>query len=147
MPASPTGSAARNVGRHSAVVHDVGGSDERFRVLGDRVDATLILEDGRTVQVGLLTNGHVSIRAWAAEPYVTNNAEACGVSFILPTIEAMILHGEQVSEMTLRTGAFTEQSLTSPNRDGCWHLATTAIQDRVTAIRTMLSLRRESDSA
>lgn len=144
MPAGPAGSAARSIGRHTAVIHDVGGNDERFRVLGDRVDATLVLEDGRTVQVGLLTNGHVSIRAWAAEPYVTDNAEACGVSFILPMVEAMILHGEQVSEMTLRTGTFTERSLTSPDRDGCWHMASVAIQERVTAIRTMLSLRRGS---
>ena len=131
----------RSDAHHHAQIHGAHGDEAASVVIGDRVDATLTLEDGRTVQVGVLADGHVLVRAWAADPYATDNAEAVSISFTLPTLEDMVLDGAQPGQVTLRTSARTERYLTRPDRDGCWHLSGKKVHDRVTALRTLLALR------
>lgn len=131
--------------RNTVSVHDNFGGSQQHTVRGNRVDATLTLEDGRTVQVGLLNDGRVLLRAWAADPYASNNLTAASVSFRLPTLEDMVLDGAQVSEVNLQTSAATESNLPSPQQPhGCWHLADQAIRDRVQGIRTLLALRDDT---
>lgn len=128
--------------RNTVTTHDA-TTDGRTRIIyGDRVDATLALEDGRSVQVGVLADGRVFMRAWAAEPYATDNREACSISFTLPTLEDMVLDGAQVSALSMRTFALGGRSLASPEEhEGTWYYATQAIKTRVEAIKTLLALR------
>lgn len=138
----PKAQATRNTAR----IHAESGSDTCVTIRGQRVDATLTLEDGRCVQVSILNSGHVVLRAWAAEPYATDNAEACSVSFRLPKLEDMVLDSAQVSDIYFRTPTLTERSLASPEEhNGTWYYATQAIQQRVEAIKMLLALRRGSD--
>ena len=128
--------------RNTAMIHREYSEDDLSTVYGQRVDATLTLEDGRTVQVGVLNNGRVILRAWPAEPYATNNADAIQVSFTLPTLEDMLLNSAQVSDLNMQAHPLTPRSLADPeNRNGTWHLATQAIKQRVEGLRVLLALR------
>jgi hypothetical protein len=142
-----TASTARTRFKNSVVVHDTASSGNETLTYGDRVDVTLTLEDGRTVQVGVLNNGHVMLRAWAGNPYATSNLDSCSVSFTLPTLEDQILDGKPVSDLNVRTSTPTARSLPSPvESDGTWHVASQAIRERVQGIRALLALRSPADA-
>lgn len=133
--------------RNTARIHANTGDDTHVSVFGDRVDATLTLEDGRCVQVGLLNDGRVTVRAWAAEPYATNNLTAAQVAFTLPTLEDMVLDGKEVTAFSFASSTITEKSLAQPEEhDGTWYYANQKIRDRVEGIKTLLGLRTNRDT-
>lgn len=129
--------------RNRVVVHTSTGSHEQIGVDSDRVDAELILADGRRIHVYLTGDGHVGLRAFVENPYLTENADAASVRFTLPTAQDAILDGAQVAELNFQSHPFTERSLMTPARmDGCWYYADQATRDRADGLRTMLALTR-----
>lgn len=133
--------------RNTAHIHGTESGDQQVTTYGDRIDATLTLEDGRTAQVNVFNDGRVSLRAWAAQPYATDNAEAVSMFFRLPTLEDMVLDGAQVNNLNVRATGLTEQSLASPEEhDGCWYYANETIQNRVEGVRTLLALRAAQEA-
>lgn len=109
---------------------------------GDGALADLVLPDGRTLVVRLGANGDILVRAYGADPDVTQHRPALELLGNVPLVQDLVMGDKAATIRRVEVKPLVAAHL--PNEDDRGRLMSERARDTVRALRTMLALRPKS---